>query len=286
MGPDSEYFGLLVPMELKGLSTWYRSILAPHTCSPFEECSFLVATLGARSMQSKNELQRIKQLGYRFRGKTAWPLFRYSRPGYMSGDLSAPQVEYLSKALRAVCQVADRVEQDPNYLYDSDDKSLIPVFIVNDNKGSLVLQKGWVNIEEAINRPVILYTMNEETHNYVLQSTEPGAAWEVDVSFLPVTIRDSGVEYYPRMIIIADAASGYIIGQKLCPPEDDKTILDAFVNAMTDYGVRPKTIYYNRFNTWSLLRGIADQLNIEMQVDLRLPGISEYKEGLEERFLR
>ena len=58
----------------------------------------------------------IKELELRFRGKSAWPLFRSYRPGYFPWYLTPEEVRNLAEAVPQAIEVALRYKANPEIL--------------------------------------------------------------------------------------------------------------------------------------------------------------------------
>ena len=76
------------------------------------EISHLQASFEDRAQLSSKDRQTIKQLGLKFRGRMAWPLFRSYKAGYVPWHLEAGEVRILTLALEQLLEVAPRFAAD------------------------------------------------------------------------------------------------------------------------------------------------------------------------------
>jgi hypothetical protein len=82
----------------------------PHLQAAFEDRGFVEA----------QDQRIIKELGLKFRGRNAWPVFRSYRPGYHPWYLESEEVLRLSIALEQLLDVAPRFLENPSLLPSSE----------------------------------------------------------------------------------------------------------------------------------------------------------------------
>lgn len=81
-------------------------------------------TFEDRSELDKDDLQLIRMLAYKFRGSSAWPLFRHYEPGFSVWGLNSEQVGFLTAALEqavkrgAAAPIAQKLEENESALGD------------------------------------------------------------------------------------------------------------------------------------------------------------------------
>jgi hypothetical protein len=122
MGNLGEMFALALYLGSEGLESYMRVASEPPL-DPFEvfeeimlqKC--LMASFGSRDTLKKEDRQVIKRLGLKFRGRTAWPLFRSYRPAYHPWHLTADEARFLTLALQQAREVCLRFKEDPT-LFD------------------------------------------------------------------------------------------------------------------------------------------------------------------------
>lgn len=76
------------------------------------EISHLQASFEDRDQLTTQDRETIKQLGLKFRGRMAWPLFRSYRAGFAPWHLEAHEVRILTMALEQLLDVAPRFGDD------------------------------------------------------------------------------------------------------------------------------------------------------------------------------
>src|SRR5437773_9231029 len=121
MGRLGEHYALAVYNGSEGLAGLWRMREAgprayrdPAEVLSWQNC--LMASFEDRSMLNKRDLDTIKALGLKFRGRNAWPQFRSYRPGYAPWYLTTPEARFLTLCLRQAMEVATRFREQPDLL--------------------------------------------------------------------------------------------------------------------------------------------------------------------------
>ncbi|HRJ41988.1 MAG: hypothetical protein KJZ86_13175 [Caldilineaceae bacterium] len=111
MGSLGEHFSIAVYL---GVRAYYRLLSFAERVGDgasgeeLMEIAHLQASFEDREQLTSQDRNTIKQLGLKFRGKMAWPLFRSYRAGYAPWLLEADEVRILSLALEHLLDVAPR----------------------------------------------------------------------------------------------------------------------------------------------------------------------------------
>jgi len=117
MGMRGEHFALAVYLGSEGLDGFWRMETLQEPDPAFLlEIPLLQASFEDRRELRRQDLQVIKSLGLKFRGRKAWPLFRSYVPGYFPWFLTAEEARFLTLALQQALEVALRVREDPTLL--------------------------------------------------------------------------------------------------------------------------------------------------------------------------
>src|SRR5262245_61780771 len=120
MGNLGEHYALGVYLGSEGLAG-YRKIESGELYPPnatallhYQRC--LMASFEDREYLDRQDLSVIKALGLKFRGRSAWPLFRSYRPDYHPWFVTADEARFLSVALEQATNVARHFGEDANLL--------------------------------------------------------------------------------------------------------------------------------------------------------------------------
>src|SRR5262249_20651700 len=113
MGQLGQLYGIAAYLGSDGLAVYEK--LRSGAIQPedpdlgyIQRC--LMASFNDRRALQKPDLQIIKQLGLKFRGQHAWPLFRSYRPGYYPWYLEAAEAQFLTHILEQAKTVARRYQ--------------------------------------------------------------------------------------------------------------------------------------------------------------------------------
>lgn len=108
MGRMGEHFALAVYLGTEGLDGYLRiqsGEILPGDVDILHLQKCLMASFEDRDFLQKPDLQVIKELGLKFRGRNSWPLFRSYRPGYHPWYLTKEILvtkEEISKLLKPI----------------------------------------------------------------------------------------------------------------------------------------------------------------------------------------
>src|SRR5919199_91997 len=127
MGMLGEHYAVSLYLGSKGLYEFWVFEEIGHLASP--EGLLEIPQLQA-SFENRNELHNkdrevIKELGLKFRGRHAWPMFRSYRPGFAPWFVEAEEARFLTYALDQLLDVAPRFREDPSLLESSDESYLV-----------------------------------------------------------------------------------------------------------------------------------------------------------------
>ena len=119
LGGLGEVFGLVVFLGSKGFKQ-YKALQSGEfgredDPAPYDQ-NCLQASFVDRKELSKPDLDVIKGLGLKFRGRNSWPQFRSFRPGYFPWYLTESEAKYLALTLGQATEVVLRFRDDPNML--------------------------------------------------------------------------------------------------------------------------------------------------------------------------
>lgn len=241
----------------------------------------MMCYFGNRDELTKNELQLIKDLGLKFRGKNEWIYFQSFKTGYVPYILDSQEVteltlvfQQLFMAIRAMIEMKVRIDfDDGNTLFRSyDDKDKlwythqVPIVIPPKRymtpviKDDLLFAK--LNKQKAIKDEI-----------------------ELDTLYLNAVITDEKFErpILPKLLILADVKSEMLIDKKMLSPEDNEVmeILDIVINYIFKAG-KPKTIYVRDEYIESTLLDLCKRTKIRLKVKGGLRAIDTFARAFSE----
>src|SRR4051794_23060484 len=121
MGRLGEHYALAAYNGSEGLAGLWkmreagpRAYRDPAEVLSWQDC--LMASYEDRSFLHKRDLETIKALGLKFRGRNAWPEFRSYRPGYQPWFVTAAEARFLTLCLQQSLEVATGFHEQPALL--------------------------------------------------------------------------------------------------------------------------------------------------------------------------
>jgi len=177
----------------------------------------LMAEFADRGELQKLDLDVIHNLGLRFRGPKAWPLFRSYLPGYYPWHLTQEEAVFLAFALRCACDAVAKVLHEKFNLEAQSGKVFCYFPKSGDPQG---FETRWE--PQPIYRPQPPAPLSFDAGKasaIAAGNLKPDGIWEADVALLPAPIMDRERPYLPRFVLVADQASCFLIHSEMSPPE-------------------------------------------------------------------
>jgi hypothetical protein len=285
LGNQGEVFALIGNLGSEGLAA-YNSILSgeigPDNLTAFTIQKCLMASFEDRADIGKEDYAIIRQLGLRFRGHNAWPLFRICRPGFFPWYLTAPEVRSLTVLLEQAIEVTQRMADDPDILTPPED-GLYMVRVPQDRDG-MRWKDEWLapapyeKKEEPSLAPLPIATLQRMRETPATKQD----IWEVSTLLVPSPIeQEEGPPYFPVALLIVEHKNGIILHFDLCEPWEFPTEFQsrflAFFERVKSW---PRALWVMNEDLHQALLPLEEQLGIEVQKVSRLTAIEEAEESL------
>jgi len=267
MGNLGEFLGLAVYLGAEGLEA-YVKIAMEAVGEGDPEALFaqkcLMASFEGRDWMEKPDLQIIKQLGLKFRGPQAWPVFRCHDPGYVPWYLNGDQVRFLTLALEQTIEVATRLKTNRGLLKPPEEDLLLVRVREGTGQGGQ-----WRDIWLPAPPPPIKSipdTVDELTLHRVEKARRPKqGSWEVDVFYAPAAVTEGPRPSYPRVSLVVDCDSGLVLNVDLGPAMQSwEEIRGQFLKFVEASKQLPKTILVCREELERLLFPVTERLGIDL----------------------
>ena len=284
MGNAGQVYGISIYVGEDGLKS-YMDTLYPNI--PFEDLGYIQNCITLyfedRENLNRDDLNIIKQLGLKYRGKKQWPQFRNYKPNYFPAQLSRSEVIYMAYALDQVINVALRCREDEALLVPEDEDQILVRVSKRVDKED-VWEDKYINLilEESNSE----YEKVNEIALKRIKDNKPRktGVWEVDFFNAPAMVKESGRPYYPLMLMIAEAESGLMLDMKMT--SDFEGYIGEFRDEIIDLIARnkqiPEVIVVQRKKAFQMLEPISSKLGIDLQPVEELFSIKEFRKGLEE----
>jgi hypothetical protein len=305
LGSLGEVYGLVVYLGSVGLEQHQRMQSGKlHPGSPdfaFSQ-SCLTAWFGDRRDLNPTDLEIIRKLGLKFRGRNTWPQFRVMQPGYMPWHLDEREATFLTLCLEQARQVALDFKNDPEWL-DPPGRNLYLVRIRTETStanspdpASLTDQpllfsepdtrSGWNNQwlrpaprPKAEVKPFPLDDMRLQRIKKICR--EQNGVWEIDGFFTPQPVAGDRRPYFPYAFLSADHDSGFIFSTVVAEPSTwESEFPEAFLRSVEDHGLLPGKVQVRKAELGDLFAPLATRLGIKIDLTKKLPAVDRAKRAL------
>jgi hypothetical protein len=255
---------------------------------PYEDIAYIqnciTLNFEDRDILDKSDLDIIKKLGLKFRGRKQWPQFRNYKPGFFPWYLDRNEVKYMTYVLEQVVQVALRCKEDKDIIICETDEEIL-VRVPANKKGT-----SWEDTYMTLE-------FEEDEFNYgdfdelALKRVKDNkirisGVWEVDFFHAPAMVKEEDRPYYPLVFIIADSETGMTLDMVMT--SDFKgyayEFQDCFIQLLGKNRVIPDTIVVQRKSVFNTFEPLAKKLGIRIEPVEELVVVQEFRMGLE-RFL-
>jgi len=292
MGALGEHYSVAVYLGARALYDFLALEEAGDIAPPESilEISQLQASFEDREVLRDQDRQIIKQLGLKFRGRNAWPLFRSYRPGYFPWHLEADEARYLTVVLEQVLDVAPRFRDDPALLITDDDESYL--VRVARRKGKALHWEDQIIEVPPPEHPPIQLMMDIPLLEKLKQSSRRVSRIEMDFFMFPVPFQEErgARPQFAYMLLTVEAQSGFVLGSDLLKPEPT---LESMWGQVPMYAVRhfatlgvvPQEVAVRSGLLFHLLKPLAEELHFTLKPSYSLRALDNAKDFLLDRFI-
>jgi len=282
LGMADEEFGLAVFLGDEGL-TAYRGMMSEDLDTDglaiLDSLRSLSATFVDRPYIEPRDRRVIDELGLKFRGRNAWPLFRSQQPGYLPWSLERDEVLFLDCSLRAAIAAAEFVQ--------SGDLSLDELGI---GSGRIVAlghdggnwRREWRMLPPE-REPEPLPPVDELSLRRLSEKPRRRETWEAAFSVLPAGIGNPTSRQQYVSALLAVDGDGMILALKVMEPGSSDAERQAeFAGVLEAAPALPATIRVPTAQTRRVLQQLADGLKLKLvvggtpQLDEAMGGLLDY----------
>lgn len=263
---------------------------SPPTVQQIFEIPQLQASFEDRGLLRKDEIETVRKLGLRFRGRGAWPHLRSFRPGFMPWILEPGEVRFLACALEQLTDVAPRYRRTPDLLAP---RSLSD-FLVRVPSGKAPAYT-WqdkimhIDLPEPVQIPM---RVGGASMSKVRQLPRSETSLEIDLVALPATIQEKGGRpFYPYALLAVDCGAGMILLGDLMHVRSTiqemwGRVPENLVDQLVKSGFLPRSLRIRSDLLMGLLRPLAEDLDFTLVRADVLPGLDEAMASMEAYFSR
>jgi hypothetical protein len=285
MGGAGEHFAVTVYLGAEALASFW-SLQEEEGIVPERvlEIPQLQASFEDRSTLEKPDLDTIKRLGLKFRGKNAWPQFRSFRPGFFPWYLEGAECRFLAIALEQTLDVAPRSSRDASLLQPAGrDEYLIRTPRRHD--GSYEWGDSIMQVLPPLSRPLQIRVDIEELSG-LQRPPQSKRKIEMDFFMLPSPIQEGDSRpFFLYMLMGVESKGGLVVFHEVLKPETSlealrASIPETLVHLLAGSGMVPGEIKVRSSLLRCLLEPLAQELSFKLKQVRTLPSLDPAKASL------
>jgi hypothetical protein len=290
MGMLGEHLSVGVYCGVEGLYGFWDYHVAGHDADPLSlfEIPQLQVSFENREQVEPQDREIMKKLGLKFRGAQNYPLFRSIRPGFLPWFITSDEARALIYAIEQTLEVAPRVRENPDLLEieGATQNEVVLVRFAEKQGRKLVWREEMREISPPADEEV---TINIPSGLVDELKAFPQAAQfvlEIGLFYLPNAIAERGKRpYFPKLLMLADARNGMILGFQLLQPQDNDAenyadISRHLFGALHNLKARPHEIRLVDQTLLALLQNTARQLNVKLRQTSDLPAVEAARDSM------
>ncbi len=292
MGALGEHFSIAVYLGPKGVyGFWDLEDTGPNDVPErLLEIPQLQASFENRNELHKKDRDIIKQLGLKFRGRQAWPMFRSYRPGFAPWFLEPAEIRFLACVLEQATDVTNRFLDDPGLLESLDDDESYLVRVSQPSNGSLTWEDQMIHVSPPEPEPIPL-AINVQALKHLKQLSKRKVTIEIDFFLAPMPVQENRDDrpYFPYVLMVVEAQNGFILGTDMLQPEPSLEAMwgqapGYVVQLLAQAGIRPAIIKVRTNLLRNLLKPLVKELGFKLKQSPVLPTLDEAKGFMFQRF--
>jgi len=219
MGSRGEHFAVAVYLGTEALMGFW---MMQET--PLVEMEMILAfrqlqlSFDDREYVEDEDRAIMQELGLKFRGRNAWPVFRSFMPGYLPWLIDAGEASFLLSVLEQTLDVVPRFRDNPNLLNTADDETYFGR-VAQLEAGRLVWSDAQITVEPMRPHSISL-PMDERLLDVVAaKPRQRNFTLELDTIGVDMIVTDDeGRPFMPTMLLGVEAKSGMVLLHEFLDP--------------------------------------------------------------------
>lgn len=284
LGSSEDVMGLSVYVGEKGLKSYLDTLfqaVPPEDVSYIQDC--ITLSFEDREALNKKDLDKIKELGFKFRGRRQWPQFRNCKPGYFPWYINGDEVRFMKCALEQAIDVAKRCKEDKDLVEREDDNEIL-ARVPHKKKGSIVWEDKFIQLELDEEDDSEFEKIDELALKRIKDSkTRKIGIWEIDFFHAPAMVNEGDRPYFPLVFLVADGETGIMMDMIMTSDFEGyiKEFQDAFVQLLAKIKVLPDTIVIQRKDVFMAIEPITRRVGIKLEPVEELIVVEDFRRSLE-----
>ncbi len=285
MGQLGEHLSVAVYLGVESLLTFWAVHTEQLEPNMILTTTHLQASFEDREILYKEDRQIIKQLGLKFRGAMAWPMFRSYRPGFLPWFINQAEARFLTHVLAQTLDVAQRLQADETLLNVEDEWTyLVRVPAIRDD--DIVWHDEQLRLPPSHLREINIF-MNPTMLDYARHMPKSRQSLEVDFFMIPSPIQpEMGTRpFFGHMLMVVESKSGFVLGGPILSPEPGYyemlgKVAVELLTILIKGSHLPKTISVRSPMVYDLLSPLCQELGILLKSKSRLRMLEEAQDAL------
>ncbi len=303
LGALGEVYGLVVYLGSLGLEQHLKiqsRRATAHSRDFVRSQCCLTVWFGDRRDLDETDLEVVKELGIRYRGRSLWPQFRSMRPGYVPWYLCESEAQFLTLCLEQARQVALDFARNPDLLHPPAKKHYlvrVPAGHAQDqspqpDQQTLFPETGaspryewksqWRAPEPLVKAPLKPFRLDEIRLQRIKKSCQRVVGpWEIDAFFTDQAVAGDDRPFFPYTLLCADHDSGFIFSTVLAEWSAwQEKFPEAFLEGLESHGMLPETLRLRKDDLRELLEPLALRLGIKIETTRKLPAADHARRSM------
>jgi hypothetical protein len=250
MGAAGEHYGMAAYEDVQGLlsfwdlqqpARWMRPselLLIPHLMVSFEN----------RDMIDPPDRKKMKELGFSFRGRNAWPLFRHVIPGFLPFMPEDEALDHLVIVMEQAINVFERAKTGIGFIHPENmDEN---VYLVRAMSGQESGPGQWNDTYWQMELPKMNHQMNFIARERDKISSLPKSrdTFQADIALLSYQIAEPGKKvFFASMYLFVSKKYGTVLDFNLLTPIDGVNAMharfpDLLIKSILKMNIQPAAI--------------------------------------------
>ena len=286
MGMAEEVYGLSAYSGTRGLEGYLKvqsGEVLPEDIEAMVIQDSLTVFYEDRAAVQKEDMDVIKSLGLKFRGRNVWPIFREYKPGYHPWFFTKEETLFFTILLEQVIDVALRFKDNKTMLAPKrQNHYFVRVPSRTDNK--ITWKDEWLMPASVKNEELPSGSVDEiRIRRIMSKSLKQQGTLEIDCFLTPEPIQERKGErpFYPDAVVVIEHTSGMVADLQLANhSERRKTLQETFLHQIETSKLIPKKVLVRKEEVLKVLEPLASGLNVSITVTDKLKHMDNFKDGL------
>jgi hypothetical protein len=284
-GEEGNVYGIGVYVGDEGLASLLDIIDGRYDeDEQFYHNDFIMIQITPKEFLEDRELEIIKKLGIKFRGKNDWVSFRRWTPGYLPRPINKEEAKILLSTLEQAMEICLMFKERPRLKQKG--KTLIRKCKKEDS--NIIWEDKWTTLDYP-EEELPVYDLKDYIEKGIneINPTKSLEEWAIDFFFLPGLVKDEEGEepYFPYAGVVVNNTMKFGINLQLFKYSRENRMMyaqDLFINSVDMTHTLPRRILVRDEDVYDALIDIACLLKIELEMVDRIDLIEDLKESIRE----